>query len=620
MWLLTIEDEEGSSTHHRLTRDGYTLGRASDNDIVLAQFDISRRHARLERRGESWLLFDESSRNLSYVNGRPIEGPTWLGLDDVAQLGAYRLSLSDCHQTGSLTPAPCSVVPARLRVMAGVAAGAEHVIARNAVTVIGTDYDCDLRILHEHVATLHAAIRVLPGNLFELKSVERLLFVNGQLVTGSRLLEGGDAINVGGVSLLRFFEPSQMPDPRYDRVLGENVAPPPLGSAPSSSSPRELPAALALARSLAVNPAVGDDAEGEARPPLLPPERFEAAGPLPLPAPGPVPASYRVLRETTMPQRPRVEAAPPPPRVEASLLPPWAEAAPLPPLVANLDPSPSGYSLAALEMPVGLPGEPAEIIPPPEASVAITNSVVRPGEAERKAPLSIEPTSTSPRWRRRPSPTAASLSALGVLALGVTVWLQWPTSESGRSLRSTIESAFGSNQVESDATRASSTPSTLLDAPAVGPGEPSMASGPAAPAASGGSAAPASAGGPAAAGRLGATGEPAAAATGVHAAASGQEAAGGGSVVGAAAGGREASAAAPSSLAAPRLPPAPPSGEQKRGASGGGGSERSRLEARARSGRASATELEVLARLCQFEGDNLCVVQAHEWLRRAGAR
>jgi pSer/pThr/pTyr-binding forkhead associated (FHA) protein len=277
MWLLTIEDEEGSSTHHRLTRDGYTLGRASANDIVLAQFDISRRHARLERRGESWLLVDESSRNLSYVNGRPIRGPTRLGFDDVAQLGAYRLSLSDCHQTGSLTPAPCSVVPARLRVMAGVAAGSEHVIVRNAVTVIGTDYDCDLRILHEHVATLHAAIRVLPGNLYELKSVERLLFVNGQLVTGSRLLEGGDAINVGGVSLLRFFEPSQMPDLRYDRVIGENVAPPPLGSVPPSSSPRGPPAALAFTLSLAVNPAEGDDAEGESRPPA--PCRCRPPGP-----------------------------------------------------------------------------------------------------------------------------------------------------------------------------------------------------------------------------------------------------------------------------------------------------------------------------------------------------
>jgi len=42
---------------------------------VQIDFDptVSRRHARLEKQGNQWVLIDEGSRNGSFVNGQPVQ-------------------------------------------------------------------------------------------------------------------------------------------------------------------------------------------------------------------------------------------------------------------------------------------------------------------------------------------------------------------------------------------------------------------------------------------------------------------------------------------------------------------------------------------------------------------
>jgi pSer/pThr/pTyr-binding forkhead associated (FHA) protein len=49
-----------------------TIGRLSTNDVVLADSNVSRRHAELRRSGEGWHLVDLGSTNGTAVNGRPI--------------------------------------------------------------------------------------------------------------------------------------------------------------------------------------------------------------------------------------------------------------------------------------------------------------------------------------------------------------------------------------------------------------------------------------------------------------------------------------------------------------------------------------------------------------------
>ena len=53
-----------------VTRAPVTIGRLSNNDVVLADPNVSRRHAELRREGENWVLVDLDSTNGTLVNGK----------------------------------------------------------------------------------------------------------------------------------------------------------------------------------------------------------------------------------------------------------------------------------------------------------------------------------------------------------------------------------------------------------------------------------------------------------------------------------------------------------------------------------------------------------------------
>ena len=70
-----------------------TLGRASDNHIVLLDTYVSSYHARLDRRGGEWWLTDLDSRNGTLLNGVPITKSVPLADGDVIGVGEVELKL-----------------------------------------------------------------------------------------------------------------------------------------------------------------------------------------------------------------------------------------------------------------------------------------------------------------------------------------------------------------------------------------------------------------------------------------------------------------------------------------------------------------------------------------------
>src|SRR5688572_6955872 len=106
MWQLTIEDYEGLTTFHRLSGPRYALGRAPDNDIILAQLNVSRRHCRLERQGDGWVYVDEGGGLGSYVNCvlAPPHEPVPLADGAVVQFSDYVLRFSTRAVEGERTP------------------------------------------------------------------------------------------------------------------------------------------------------------------------------------------------------------------------------------------------------------------------------------------------------------------------------------------------------------------------------------------------------------------------------------------------------------------------------------------------------------------------------------
>ena len=83
-----------------LAKGAVTLGRAPDNDVVIADPRASRYHARLAREDERWTLTDLGSTNGTRVNEQRIETAV-LNYDDTIGIGGWRLAF---HAAPSPSP------------------------------------------------------------------------------------------------------------------------------------------------------------------------------------------------------------------------------------------------------------------------------------------------------------------------------------------------------------------------------------------------------------------------------------------------------------------------------------------------------------------------------------
>ncbi|MBW1776216.1 MAG: FHA domain-containing protein [Deltaproteobacteria bacterium] len=71
MPVLTIETDTGAVKVFDLkSGDALSIGRQEDNDIVIPDTSVSRRHAGIESEGDAFFLTDYQSRNGSFVNGQ----------------------------------------------------------------------------------------------------------------------------------------------------------------------------------------------------------------------------------------------------------------------------------------------------------------------------------------------------------------------------------------------------------------------------------------------------------------------------------------------------------------------------------------------------------------------
>ncbi|RMF37877.1 MAG: FHA domain-containing protein [Chloroflexi bacterium] len=69
-----------------IDREAITIGRGADCDIILPERQVSRHHARIERRNEGYYLVDLGSKNGTYVNGEEVHAPYRLQDGDEIQI------------------------------------------------------------------------------------------------------------------------------------------------------------------------------------------------------------------------------------------------------------------------------------------------------------------------------------------------------------------------------------------------------------------------------------------------------------------------------------------------------------------------------------------------------
>jgi FHA domain/DUF1707 SHOCT-like domain len=80
-------------TFPRGAGDSFSIGRAAECDLTIADMTVSRVHATLERTADGWLLTDLSSTNGTRVNGWRARGRVPVKAGDVVSFGNARYSL-----------------------------------------------------------------------------------------------------------------------------------------------------------------------------------------------------------------------------------------------------------------------------------------------------------------------------------------------------------------------------------------------------------------------------------------------------------------------------------------------------------------------------------------------
>jgi hypothetical protein len=75
----------------------FTIGRDRDCDFVLADLTVSRRHARLERDGDGWLLADLDSTNGTRLNGWRVSSPVPVRPGDQVSFGSAGFLVADAR-------------------------------------------------------------------------------------------------------------------------------------------------------------------------------------------------------------------------------------------------------------------------------------------------------------------------------------------------------------------------------------------------------------------------------------------------------------------------------------------------------------------------------------------
>ncbi len=94
-FLIVVSGPADLKTGQRIPVEGAaSIGRESDNQVVIPDKTVSGRHAAIVYRGGRWWVEDLGSRNGTYVNDRRVDGALEIGDGDVIQTGRFAFRLS----------------------------------------------------------------------------------------------------------------------------------------------------------------------------------------------------------------------------------------------------------------------------------------------------------------------------------------------------------------------------------------------------------------------------------------------------------------------------------------------------------------------------------------------
>jgi adenylate cyclase len=95
--MLELVYVDGGVSHRIPVRDGLSLGRSSDNDVVLRDFSVSRHHARVSEEAGVFTIVDLESTNGIRVNDDFVRSASF-GAGDILGVGSFELTVEEVSE------------------------------------------------------------------------------------------------------------------------------------------------------------------------------------------------------------------------------------------------------------------------------------------------------------------------------------------------------------------------------------------------------------------------------------------------------------------------------------------------------------------------------------------
>src|SRR4051812_24657784 len=92
--LQVLYEWDGRPQIFTVSKDVASIGRANDNDIVLNDFSVSRRHAYIKREQDEWVIYDNQSTNGVRVNDKAVPRAV-VGDGDHILIGTFLLRFKE---------------------------------------------------------------------------------------------------------------------------------------------------------------------------------------------------------------------------------------------------------------------------------------------------------------------------------------------------------------------------------------------------------------------------------------------------------------------------------------------------------------------------------------------
>ncbi len=199
---------------------GVSFGREVGNDIVIANTEISRKHASIAPASAGYVLTDHSANGV-WVNGTRVTGNLLLRPADVIKMGADEFHFfADVAMTPAVAVFPVAAAPAAPLVartaLATLEVTAEGLLKglkfelHSTLTNVGRGEHNDIAIRDESISDSHAKIQKRGDGWYVVdQESTNGTYVGGRRIKGEVRVEGAPDLRFGGIKMI--FRPAFAP-------------------------------------------------------------------------------------------------------------------------------------------------------------------------------------------------------------------------------------------------------------------------------------------------------------------------------------------------------------------------------------------------------------------------